>query len=92
MIKSWDHKGLLNFYETGSLAGIQPSHKVKLRRRLEMINRVRDVHELNLQSYGLHQLKGDRKGTWSIVVTGNWRSTFKFEKGDAYILNYEDYH
>ena len=92
MIKSWKHKGLQNFYETGSLGGIQPSHEVKLRRRLEMINRVRDVQELNLLSYGLHRLKGDRKGIWSIVVTGNWRITFKFENGDAYILNYEDYH
>ena len=92
MIKSWKHKGLQEFFETGSLAGIQQSYEVKLRRRLEMINRVRDVRELNLQSFRLHQLKVDRAGIWSVVVTGNWRITFKFENGDAYILNYEDYH
>lgn len=82
MIKSWLHKGLQDFYETGSLAGIQPAHEKKLRQRLE----------LNLRSLQLHQLKGDRAGIWSISVNGNWRLTFKFENGDAYILNYEDYH
>ena len=50
------------------------------------------VQELNLRSLQLLQLKGDRAGIWSISVNGNWRLTFKFENGDAYILNYEDYH
>ena len=90
--KNYIVKYIKHYFETGALAGIQPSHEVKLRRRLEMINRARDVRELNLQSFRLHQLKGDRAGIWSVVVTGNWRITFKFENGDAYILNYEDYH
>ena len=92
MIKSWLHKGLQDFYETGSFAGIQPAHEKKLRQRLELIDRVSSVQELNLRSLQLHQLKGDRAGIWSISVNGNWRLTFKFENGDAYILNYEDYH
>ena len=92
MIKSWMHKGLQAFFETGSLAGIQPSHERKLRARLELINTVSNVQELNLPSLRLHQLKGDRMGIWSISVNGNWRITFRFESGDAYILNYEDYH
>ncbi|WP_288319779.1 type II toxin-antitoxin system RelE/ParE family toxin [uncultured Parasutterella sp.] len=92
MIKSWLHKGLQNFFETGSLAGIQLSHAKKLGQRLALINRARSIAELNLKSLRLHQLKGDREGIWSVTVTGNWRITFQFIDGDAYIINYEDYH
>lgn len=42
--------------------------------------------------YQCHSLKGDRQGVWSMTVSGNWRITFEFINGDAYILNYEDYH
>lgn len=47
---------------------------------------------ITLPSYNLHESKGDKKGIWSIKVSGNWRITFKFEKGHAYNLNLEDYH
>lgn len=47
---------------------------------------------MDLPGYNIHPLKGQRKDCWSIVVNGNWRITFEFEDGDAYILNYEDYH
>jgi toxin HigB-1 len=33
--------------------------------------------------WGLHPLKGDLKGFWSVTITGNWRVVFRFEKGDA---------
>lgn len=45
-----------------------------------------------ITGYGLHKLKGDRKNCWSIIVNGNWRLTFEFYNGDAYLVNYEDYH
>lgn len=92
MIKSWLHKGLKNFFETGSRAGIQAAHARRLEERLQVINRAKSVQEINFPAYRLHQLKGDRSDIWSITVTGNWRITFRFEDGDAYILNYEDYH
>lgn len=92
MIKSWLHKGLQNFFESGSKAGIQPAHADKLSDRLLLLNRAKDVQELNLPAYRLHQLKGERSDVWSIRVSGNWRITFVFVDGDAYIINYEDYH
>jgi plasmid maintenance system killer protein len=42
--------------------------------------------------YALHPLKGDRKGEWSMKVSGNWHITFSFTKGNAFDLNLEDYH
>ncbi len=47
---------------------------------------------MDVPGFRLHQLKGRAKGRWSIWVNGNWRLTFKFEEGDAYLLDYEDYH
>nr|WP_036768022.1 type II toxin-antitoxin system RelE/ParE family toxin [Photorhabdus australis] len=60
--------------------------------RLQAIDTANEIGELNRQIYKLHPLKGDREGYWSITVRANWRITFQFINGDAYILNYEDYH
>ncbi len=92
MIKSWAHKGLKKFYETGSKAGIQPIHAERLRELLLALDSAEEVQQLNLPSYRLHSLIGDRQNTWSLTVSGGWRITFEFHDGDAYITNYEDYH
>lgn len=92
MIKSFKHKGLKQFYELGSLAGIQASHAKKLRMQLVAINTAQEIDDINLPGFALHPLKGEREGIWSISVNGNWRITFEFQDGNAYILNYEDYH
>jgi proteic killer suppression protein len=92
MIRTFKHKGFRLFFETGSVAGIQPQHKEKLRLRLAAINTAVLISDLDLPGYRLHSLSGNRKGIWSIVVNGNWRITFEFHDGNAYIINYEDYH
>ena len=93
MIVSWIHKGLKDyFFETSYMAGILAPHARRLVERLQVINQAKVIQDINLPPYRLHQLKGDRSGIWSISATGNWRITFKFEDGNAYIINYEDYH
>lgn len=92
MIKSFDHKGLEKFYHTGSTAGINSHHKTKLRIQLAALDTAFKIDDLNLPGFGLHPLQGSRSGTWSIKVNKNWRITFEFKDGDAYIVNYEDYH
>lgn len=92
MIKSFKHKGLKKFFETGSVAGIQASHANKLEDRLAMLATSKDIEDMNLPNYRLHPLIGKQKGRWAIDVSGNWRVTFEFIDGDAYIINYEDYH
>lgn len=47
---------------------------------------------MDVPGFRLHPLKGERKGIWSITVSGNWHLTFEFLEGNVYILNYEDYH
>ena len=92
MIKSFRHKGLREFYEQGSIAGIQASHKQKIRIRLTALDTATVIQDMNLPGFRLHPLKGKLKGLWAIDVSKNWRITFEFKDGDAYIVNYEDYH
>jgi toxin HigB-1 len=92
MIKSFKHKGIETFFTTGVTKGIQTSHATKLRLQLAMLDVAEVISDMDKPGWQLHELKGNRKNIWSISVSGNWRLTFRFEKGDAYIVNYEDYH
>ena len=92
MIKSFEHKGLQKFFETGSLKGIIPQHKQKLRIRLTALDTATCIEDMDLPGFRLHQLKGRKKGLWAIDVSQNWRIVFKFQDGNAYVVNYEDYH
>jgi len=92
MIKSFKHKGLQKFYETGSTAGIQAAHKQKLRIRLAALDTATVIKDMDLPGFRLHPLKGKMKRLWAIDVSKNWRITFEFRDGDVYVVNYEDYH
>jgi len=92
MIKNFKHKGLEKFFLTGSKAGIQAVHTRKLQLILGRLNASTSPRDMNLPGLYLHELKGDRQGTWSVRVSGNWRVTFKFDQTNAIAVNYEDYH
>jgi len=92
MIKSFRHKGLRRFFESGSTAGIQPQHAARLRMQLAALDTAAIIEDMDIPGFRLHRLKGSERGRWSIWVNGNWRLTFEFRDGNAYILDYEDYH
>jgi proteic killer suppression protein len=92
VIRSFRHKGLRAYFETGSKAGIQPAHAGKLRMQLAALETARGIDDMDIPGFRLHPLKGRDSGRWSIWVNGNWRITFEFRDGDAHVLDYEDYH
>lgn len=92
MIKSFKHKGLEIFFHTGNKKGIRPDHAPKLERILDRLNAASDIIDMNYPGSYLHQLSGDKKGLYSVRVSGNWRIFFEFIHGDAYIVDYDDYH
>ncbi|WP_372743269.1 type II toxin-antitoxin system RelE/ParE family toxin [Neptunomonas sp.] len=92
MIKSFKHKGLEKFYESGSTKGIQANHAKKLRMQLAALDTAQTIDDMDIPGYRLHQLTGSRKRTWSVTVNRNWRLTFEFIEGNVYLLDYEDYH
>ena len=92
MITSFIHKGLERFYNTGNTSGVQAKHVKRLRLILTNLDQAENPNDMDLPGLRLHQLKGGRKGIWSVTVSGNWRVTFRFEGRDAEKVNYEDYH
>jgi toxin HigB-1 len=92
MIQSFRHKGLRKYFESGSLAGIQPAHANRLKMLLAALDTAQTSDDMDIPGLRLHALKGNELGRWSIWVNGNWRVTFEFENGNAFILDYEDYH
>jgi len=89
MIKSFRHKGLQLFFETGRKTGIQPHHAERLMRQLARLNVAAQPQDMNIPGWRLHPLQTEH---WSIWVNGNWRMTFMFEEQDAVLVDYQDYH
>jgi len=77
---------------TGNKSGIQAQHAERLRLILGRLSASTAPEDMRLPGLDLHQLKGDRKGTWAVKVSGNWRMTFTFVGKDADSIEYEDYH
>jgi toxin HigB-1 len=92
VIKNFRHKGLERFFIKGIKSGVQAKHSERLRLIPGRLNVAVCPEDMNLPGLNLHELIGDRKGRWSVKVSGNWRVTFKFVIEDAADVDYEDYH
>jgi proteic killer suppression protein len=92
MIKTFQHKGLKAFFETGSKAGINSDHADKLKRQLTRLDIAKTAVDVNLPGWRLHPLSGSLVDHYSIVVNGNWRITFAFDGEDVVLVDYLDYH
>ena len=92
MIKNFKHKGLEKLFGRGSISGIQPKHEIRLSRILALLATSSTVQDMDLSGLNLHELKGKKRGTWSVQVSGNWRVTFKIKNGDIHDVDYQDYH
>ena len=92
MIRTFRHKGLEAFFRLGSLAGIQPAHARRLRLILTALKRAQLPTDMNAPGWRLHALHGELRGFHAVRVSGNWRVVFRFETGDAWDVDYVDYH
>jgi proteic killer suppression protein len=92
VILSFAHKGLERFYRAGITSGIQAMHAKRLRLILTLLDAAVVVKDMDAPGLRLHRLKGEKKDIWAVTVQANWRVTFRFEGGNAEIVNYEDYH
>jgi proteic killer suppression protein len=92
MIKSFTLKGLEDFFYDGIKKGIQAAHAQKLADILDRLDAAQALEDIRCPGSDLHQLKGPLKGFWAVKVSGNWRVVFGFREGNAYQVNYLDYH
>ncbi len=91
-IKSFKHKGLRKFFESGSKAGIQAAHLKRIKLILDLLNAATEPKDMNFPGSDFHPLKGDLKGFYSVHVNGNWTIIFMFDKGEPYNIDLIDYH
>ncbi len=92
-IRSTRHKGLKALIEFDDARGIRPDQAKRIRNILAALIHAEGIDEVfGPPGWRIHQLVGDRAGTWSVSVSGNWRITFDLDAGEISNLDLEDYH
>jgi proteic killer suppression protein len=92
MLRTFRHKGLKELFETGKSAAVAQDLAKRVKIVLDYLDAAITVYDMGAPGLRLHELKGERRGTWSVNVSGNWRITFGFRDGDAYNVDLEDCH
>ncbi|HTR01458.1 MAG TPA: type II toxin-antitoxin system RelE/ParE family toxin [Candidatus Acidoferrum sp.] len=92
MIRSFRHKGLERLFRHDDARGVPPQFLQRLDRLLDLLDSAERPDDMNLPGCRFHALKGERKGTYAVNVSGNWRLTFRFVDTDAFHVDLEDYH
>lgn len=93
-IRSVAHKGLRRLIEDGTAAGLPAAYVGKIEAIISFLSDAPGIEAVQkLTVWRAHQLTGDRKGTWSLTVSRNWRITFRLNsEGEIEDLDFEDYH
>jgi proteic killer suppression protein len=92
MIITFNHKGLEGFFVKGSYKAIPAQYAARIERVLDRLDAIVVPEDMNLPGYKFHELKGKRKGVYSVSVSGNWRITFRFDGDNVIEVDLEDYH
>ena len=92
MITSIRHKGLRKFFYDGDHRGIPAEFAARIERVLDRLDSCIKPADMDVPGFKFHQLKGERKDSYAVSVSGNWRVTFKFDGENAVDVDLEDYH
>ena len=92
VIRSIRHKGLKRLYRADDTRGVAREHAEKLRDILARLDAASTAADMDLPGFQLHPLKGELKGFWAVTVRANWRVIFRLTGGDAWDVDYLDYH
>jgi proteic killer suppression protein len=82
----------LKLFVRGNRSKVDPGWHTRLTRIISALNVAVHPAELDVPGFGFHELRGDRRGTYSVRVSGNWRVTFKFDADGPFDVELEDYH
>ena len=92
VIRSFRHQGLKRLFEQGDRSRVRADQTSRIADVLAHLDQALKPADLNLPGYRLHALKGDLKGMWSVMISGNWRIIFRFAAGDVFDVDLVDYH
>jgi proteic killer suppression protein len=92
VIRTFRHRGLQRLYRKGDPSRLRADQVRRIADVLAHLDQAQRPADLDLPGYRLHPLKGEKKGLWSVTVSGNWRIVFQFTDSDAYDVDLVDYH
>ena len=92
MIKTFRNKALADLWSTGKTGKIDVKMHRRILVRLDRLDVVAAPEEMNVPGFDFHPLKGFRPIRYSVHVNGPWCITFEFQKGDAWRVDFEQYH
>jgi toxin HigB-1 len=92
MIKSFRHKGLKLLFEEDDGRKLPSDMLLRIKIILSTLHAAEDIEGVNLPTFRLHPLKGNLKKYYAVTVRANWRIIFSFKGGDAFNVDFIDYH
>lgn len=92
MIRSFRSKSLADLWEKGRTAKIDVRMHQRILRRLDRLDVAARPEEMNLPGFDFHPLRGFKPTRFSVHVNGPWCITFEFADGDAFRVDFEQYH
>lgn len=92
MIRSFRSKALRQFAETGDARKLSIENTGRIRRILAQLEAAKQPQDMDLPGFRFHELKGERRGTYVLTASGNYRITFRWDERDAIDVDLEDYH
>ena len=92
MIESFRHKGLQRLFEHDEGSKLPPDMLARIRLILSTLHASHNIEGMNVPTFRLHTLKGELRGYFSVTVRANWRIIFRFDDGEAFDVDFVDYH
>jgi proteic killer suppression protein len=92
MVRIFRHKGLQRLFQHDDHSKLPPDMVARIRLILSTLHAAQEIEAMNIPTFRLHPLKGELKGFFSVTVRANWRIIFRFEGGEAFDLDFVDYH
>jgi proteic killer suppression protein len=92
MIRSFRSKSLADLWERGRTAKIDARMHQRILRWLDRLDVAARSEEMNIPGFDFHPLRGFSPTRFSVHVNGPWCITFEFEDGDAFRVDFEQYH
>jgi proteic killer suppression protein len=92
MVRSFRHKGLQRLVQHDDGSKLPPDMVARIKLILSTLHAAQEIEAMNIPTFRLHPLKGELKGFFSVTVRANWRIIFRFEGGEAFDIDFVDYH
>jgi toxin HigB-1 len=92
MVRNFRHKGLQRLFRDDDGSKLPPNMLARIRLILSALQAAQEIEAMNIPTFRLHPLKGKLQGVFSVTVRANWRIIFRFEGGEAFDIDFVDYH